>query len=126
MQNPRKANTTGFTLVEVIVSLIIILLTATGVFSSFISSQRYVIRTSHRVTAADFAREKLEELRMLNKAQINALTGLGWQPDDTGETLPGDFGQPSKWNGRRLYQVNPVTTTITAITAKIVWDEPTY
>ncbi len=53
----------GFTLVEVIVSLMIILVVAAGILSSFVVSARYVRNSKDRITSADLNRLKFEDLR---------------------------------------------------------------
>lgn len=116
----------GFTLVEVLVSLVIIAITATGIFASFIAAQYYVKRSKRRIIAFNFAREQLERLKLsvredrwANTADCNPdLNGLAltstlncasYSPSEPVWTdwknLPDDFGNPATWNGRRRYKV---------------------
>lgn len=112
----RRMFLTGFTLVEVIVALVIMLITATGVFSSFIVVKRYVVRATHRILALNFARQELEEFR----PQASSLTPTTWT---SYENLPGEFY--SKFNAQRCYKVEIVTDRdYHKVTVKIRWDEP--
>ena len=113
-------------------ALIIILITATGIFASFLTAKRYVNRSTRRILALNFARQKLEELRTEVRQDTwdsggLKVTGSGvWTPAD-GETLPGDFG--SIWQGKRYYSVeavtSPVGTKYRKVTVKITWSELT-
>lgn len=53
----------GFTLVEVVVALMIILITVTGIFTAFIAAARYARDAKNKVTAVNLVRQRLEELR---------------------------------------------------------------
>ena len=59
--------TKGFTLVEVIVALVILVSTSAGIFASFIAAQRYGASAKRRIVEVNFARQKLEELKRLTK-----------------------------------------------------------
>jgi prepilin-type N-terminal cleavage/methylation domain-containing protein len=58
-----KGSLRGFTLVEVIASLMIILIAVTGIFASLIAAARYVRNSKDRITSVDFSRLRLEGLR---------------------------------------------------------------
>ena len=58
----------GFTLVEIMVSLIILAMLAAGLFSVFISSRNLVARSKRRLYAAEIARREIERRRHLLRA----------------------------------------------------------
>lgn len=53
----------GFTLVEIMVSLVILALLASGLFSVFVSSRYLVARTKRRLMATEIARLEIENKR---------------------------------------------------------------
>lgn len=53
----------GFTLVEILVSTLILALVVSGIMASFISSQRFISRSQRRLQATYFARQMFEQLR---------------------------------------------------------------
>ena len=53
---------TGFTLLEILVSLLILSIVITGIISVFISSKRYTVRSRHRLQATSLARQILADL----------------------------------------------------------------
>jgi len=54
--------TKGFTLLEIIVSLLILSLVIAGTMSAFTASRRYIKRAQHRLQATNIARGILEDL----------------------------------------------------------------
>lgn len=53
----------GFGLVEVIIALVVISITAAGILASFIAAEHFVERSGRRITAFNFARQQLEQLK---------------------------------------------------------------
>lgn len=119
----------GFTLVEVVVSVVIVALTAAGIFASFIAAQNYVSRSKGRVSTSNAVRQQIENLKVgvdaeawyqvpspppncdpdLNGLSLtDALTTCG---PDAGWTawkrVNGTFGDPPL-NGKRRYKVTLV------------------
>lgn len=122
----------GFTLVEVIVALVIVLLTAAGIFASFITAKRYVLRSNHRIVALNFARQKTEDLRrLLGQNRWNQDLPAGLNPADWSsyESLPGEFG--ARWLAKRRYKIEPVEDPpgvpreYRRVTVEISWNEAT-
>lgn len=66
-KNSSHRERAGFTLVEVIVSMVIVAITAVGIFASFIATQNYVSRSRGRIMAINAERAELERLR----AEVN-------------------------------------------------------
>lgn len=54
----------GFTLVEVVVSVVIVAATAAGIFASFIAAQNYVSRSKGRVSTSNAIRQQIENLKV--------------------------------------------------------------
>lgn len=54
----------GFTLVEVVVSVVIVAATAAGIFASFIAAQNYVSRSKGRVGTSNAIRQQIENLKV--------------------------------------------------------------
>ncbi len=110
---------TGFTLVEVIVALMVILVAATGVLASFIAAKRYTVRANHRIIAMNLARQKLEILR----AHMRQDT---W---DSGNLSVGSYSESLSSesrliNGTRGYQVQAVSDKeYRRVIMNITWDE---
>jgi len=79
----------GFTLTEVVIAAIIMSLTIGGLFSVFISSNRFVQRANRRLSAVNLAQNQIERRREFVRADTwtNAnnntnlgTTGAGWNP----------------------------------------------
>lgn len=64
-RNERDLSLTGFTLVEVLVSAIILSLLAAGLFSVFVSARYLVARSKQRFAAAQVARQEIERKRFV-------------------------------------------------------------
>ena len=58
----RLTDNRGFTLIEGIVSVVLLSITAVGVFNTVIISQRFVTDARHVTEATNFARKKLERI----------------------------------------------------------------
>jgi len=122
-------NKYAFTLIEVIVSALILTLTVGGVLFIFTTEKGAVGHTGRRMQAMDFARQTLEQLK--NKVGADTWDEAG-QPltvqDWTSyETLSGDFG--TVFSGQRRYRVDPLTgvdssTGYREVTVEVNWIEP--
>ncbi len=58
----------GFTLVEIMVSLIILAILASGLFSVFVSARNLVARSKRRMWASEIARREIEYRKSLVRA----------------------------------------------------------
>lgn len=56
-------NKKALTLVEIIVSVLIIAIVCAGILSAFVSGHQFMNRSRHRIQALNFAREALDKLR---------------------------------------------------------------
>ncbi len=117
----------GFTLVEVVVAVIILLVTAVGVLSSFTASRRYVIRAKHRTASTGFVRQELEKLfRGVRRDTWENPTGNPLNPAGVYlGMVSSDFA--AVWGGSLKYTVvniNGAPTSSRKVTATVEWDEP--
>ena len=134
----------GFSLVEVIIALVIISITAAGILASFIAAEHFVERSGRRITAFNFARQKLEQLKpyvrentwadppncdpdLNGLALTSNLNCVSYSPSELiwtdWKNIPGDFGNPSTWNGRRRIKVEAGggSSTYRMVTTEIRW-----
>jgi prepilin-type N-terminal cleavage/methylation domain-containing protein len=134
----------GFTLLEVLVSLVVLSSATAGLFASFVAAQKYVMRSRHRLQAANGARMVLEDL----KAHVNQnnwddsgtnLLACPGGPHPAGyfcENLPyplpgavpgGDYDPGPPWNWSAKYRIDYIGVggiIMRQVTVTVHWDEP--
>lgn len=124
-------NSRGLSLVEIIVSLLILAAVVAGVIGSFVSSQRLISSSYRRLQAANYARQALEELRLNVNAQ-------DWADGNDGDRLDLTLGVPrpcninlgafamAPFNATCEYEVVAVGVTNDArqVDVRIRWTEP--
>ena len=128
----KKKKQGGFTLVEAIVSLLILLTTAAGIFASFTAAQNYVLRSKRRIAAVNFARQKLEELRpyVRQDTWTNSTSGANflYAPESSSQLYSELFffsSISSTWTGLLNYTVtNTVNTASRMVSITANWTEP--
>lgn len=122
----------GFTLVEIVVSVVIIALTAAGIFTSFIAAQNYVSRSKGKVSTSNAERQQIEALKAEARQEAwdsiaNTYNTADCDPDQNGlaltaslnctnssagwtgwKNVTGTFGQ-APYNGKRRYRVTELT-----------------
>ena len=122
----------GFTLLEVMVSMMILVLVVAGTFAVCTAGERFVREAMHRSEALDFARQAMEQLR----DEVRASTWDSGNPSDP--LSPGDHvlvlpaGEfRDRWSGVRQYHVdslnwdgNPATIEAKRIIVTVTWNEP--
>jgi type II secretory pathway pseudopilin PulG len=134
----------GFTLFEVVLSLLIFGLVAAGVLLGFIQGERIAEIDSHRIAAANIARAKTELLKSMTFNEVTSGTG-GYTSDypyyvgaysDTGsgdrpmiDSGPTD-GPGDDLKGYTYVQVEPVTLSVGTnsfnaknLTVTVTWTE---
>lgn len=122
-------NKKGMTLVEVIVSAVILALTVGGLLYIFTTEKGAVAISGRNIQALDFAQQTMEELKNAVRADTwgeasEPLTLQGWT---TYQPLSGAFG--TKFSGQRRYKVEQVTgidpdTGYREVTVEVDWTEP--
>lgn len=128
----------GFTLVEVIVSAVIVALTAAGILSSFIAAQNYVSRSRGRTGTSNSVRQQIETLKVevnqtawgnlatcdpaTNGLALTAACSGGWT---NWGNVTGTFGQ-APYFGKRRYRVTELGASGGArrTEVQINWTEP--
>ena len=122
----KKKKQGGFTLVEVIVSLLILLTTAAGISASFTAAQNYVLRSKRRIAAVNFARQKLEELRpyVRQDTWTNSTNSL-WAAENATQAYPPENISLDTWPGQRNYTVtNTDNKALRPVSVTANWTEP--
>lgn len=125
-------------MVEVIVSVVLVALTAAGIFASFIAAQNYVSRSRGRVNTANAERQQIESL----KAEVIQgatdwgganLTITDTDNDDCADAgdwtswtnVSGDFGGPPMYGKfRRCVSAASGTGQYREVQTQINWTEP--
>lgn len=127
----------GFTLVEVVVSVVIVALTAVGIFASFIAAQNYVSRSRGRVSTSNSVRQQIETLKVevnqtswgnaatcdpaTNGLALTAVCLDGWT---NWGSVSGTFGQ-APYFGKRRYRVTELAPGgARRAEVQINWTEP--
>lgn len=122
-------NKYGFSLIEVIVAALILVLTVGGILFVFSTEKGVVSRTGRKVQAMDFARQTLERLKNEVSAETWSAGGdLGQVGVAITEPLSaGEFRD--KFNATRSYivtNVNPDGGEVDykSVTVTVEWEEP--
>ena len=121
-------NKHGFTLIEVIISALILALSVGGVLFIFSTEKGVVAHTGRTMQAMDFARQTLEELK--NDVGADTWPNAGDLAAGVDKPAPitngGDF--TSIFEGDRKYTVNDVVvngdTVYKSATVTVNWTEP--
>ena len=118
-------NNKGFTLVEVVVSLLIILAAVSGIFASFVASQKYIRRAKTRAIAINSLRQQIEQLRPSVRQDTWKLPANPLYVPASATTSYTTGSIPNLKNSQLEYSVSSSSDTTyrtVAITAK--WNEP--
>ncbi len=122
----------GFTLLEVMVATLILVLVVAGTFAVCTAGERFVREAMHRTEALDFARQALEQLH----DEVKAAT---WDSVNPGDPLsPGTHALllpagdlRDRWAGVRQYLVTDLdwdgdsaTAEAKRVTVTVTWNEP--
>lgn len=54
----------GFTLLEIIISMLILSMVTAGIFGLFVTSSKYIVEAGHRLQAINYARQVAENLKI--------------------------------------------------------------
>ncbi|GAG34459.1 unnamed protein product [marine sediment metagenome] len=126
-------NNRGLTLIEVIISALILSIAVGGILLVFTTEKGVVSHTGRRVQAMDFTRQTLEQLKNAVGADTWPAAGdlsSGTHNSEGFLTLPGDFGPGGRFAGAgRSYTVNDVLDSgdiiYKSVTVTVDWSEPT-
>ena len=113
----------GFTLVEIMVSTVILALLAAGMFSVLVSSRYLVARSKTRVTAVEIARAEIERMRSLvDAATFYAPPGLF---DGTGTWRAWNTTAYPPYSVRYRVDNGTGTATYRKVTVQVAWNDTT-
>ena len=116
----------GLTLIEIMISVLIILIISAGVLSAFVGGHQLMNRSRHRLQALNFARETLDTLRsnyQYDSAQMNE--GSHDESEIGGNIIRGEM---ETLNETILtYNVTePEPTGYKKVSVKIEWTEAAF
>ena len=128
-----KKNNSGFTLVEIVVSLMIILAAVSGIFAGFVATQKYVSRAKRRTAVINYVRQELDTLKTHIRKDTwdDSSKNLLWAPAGQSKTYTAKTSLPNLKNyssDALVYTVSSAQDTAAtayrtvSITAK--WVEP--
>lgn len=130
---PRKiihsniANKKGFTITEVIISALIVVILSAGIFSAFWGTQYFLNRARHKVQAFNFAIESMDRLRSNYTYSSSPAMYPGYNHSDTeigGGIIKGELANLS---GTLTYDVTePQVNGYKQVTVKVHWNEPSF
>ncbi len=115
----------GFTIIEVIVSSMIIALLAGSVFSAFLGAYCFLSRARHRVQAFNFAMEALDRLRSNYQYLDEEMSvGSGYLASGIGCSIAGEMAALAPLPADFTYDVTePQVNGYKQVTIKVQWDE---
>lgn len=118
-------NKKGFTMTEVIIASLIIVVLAGGMFSSFWGAQHFLNRAKHRAQAFNFAMEALDRLRSNYKYSDSGMNvGAGHLEAEIGSILRGEL---SGLGATLTYDVTePQVNGYKQVTVTVNWNEPSF
>lgn len=114
-------------MVEVVISLLILLVGASGIFASFIAAQNYVMRAKRRIAAVNVARQKFDELKPFVRQDTwkQITNDLYAGVRSTNPYICGTVWFNSTWNGTLSYNVtNSNDASYRSVKMTINWTEP--
>ena len=118
-------NKTGFSLVEIIISVLIITIMSAGMLGAFVGGQQLINRSSHRLQAMNFAREAYDRLRANHyyDADPEMTIGGGKTPvGDLGTILRGDM---TAFSTALTYDVSSSDqSAYKEVIVHVTWTEP--
>jgi len=121
-------NKKGFTITEVIVSVLIIVILSTGLFSAFFGTQHFLNRARHRMQAYNFSAEALDRLKSNYQYSSNPSMNIGDNHDQSEIEASGILkGDIVNLGGTLKYDVTePQVNGYKQVTIKVHWDEPAF
>ena len=112
----------GFTLVEIMVSMIVLALLASGFFSILVSARYLVNRSAFRIAGIEVARTEIERMKTLVSADTWSLAGSTLEPTGVWQ---GWVVSPVNANFFTRYKVDAVAgCSCRAVSVQVKWDVP--
>lgn len=111
----------GFTLIEIIVSMIILALLASGFFSIMVSSRYLVMRSRMRLLATELASQQIERLKQYVRDDTWAVAGNPLDPTGIWNAIA---GMPAPYTGDYKVESGPPNTDYRKVTVRVRWNEP--
>src|SRR3989338_7240342 len=124
--NPKVVNVKGLTLTEIMVSVVLIVIIAGGLFGAFIGAQHFLNRSRHRMQAYNFAVDAIDKLRSNYTYSSSPAMDIGNGHLDI-EIDPAGIiqGDMSGLGGTLTYDVTEHQANgYKQVTIKAHWDEP--
>ncbi len=118
----------GFTMTEVIVAALIVVILSAGVFSAFWGTQHFLNRARHKIQAYNFAVEALDRLRSNYQYSSNPAMVIGINHAQTEIEATGILkGELTSLSGALTYDVTePQVNGYKQVTIKVSWNEPAF
>jgi len=121
----------GFTLIEVMVAAMIIVILAAGLFGAFTGAQHFLNRSRHRMQAYNFATEAMDRLRgnyqYAQNPQMDPVPISGMSGSQIGMTDATIAGQMEVTSATLTYDVTePQANGYKQVTVKVHWYEPAF
>ncbi|MBI5872789.1 MAG: type II secretion system protein [Candidatus Omnitrophica bacterium] len=113
----------GFTLVEVMVSLVILALLAAGLFSVFVSARYMVVRSKRRLGAMEVARAEIEKNRQHIRADRWDNASYPLFPADGTWRACASTTYPGYTVDCRVVQ-GPAVDSYRTVTVRVRWSDP--
>jgi len=108
-------NNKGLTLLEVLVSVLIISIIAAGVFGAFVGSQGLFGRARHRLQAFNFAREAIDKMR----------SNYGYADIEEDIDIDPIRGEIQGFDAEAMYDISePEHGGYKIVNVTVSWDEP--
>lgn len=114
-----KSDKKGFTLVEVIISAVILGIVIISLSNIFVLSKIGSAKAKHRMKAMNLLRAKMEEIKERPYYDIEALVGS----DEIESDVDNDIGTDELLNDTRTTSVSKDANNNLEVTVTIVWDE---
>ena len=118
----------GFTITEVIVSALIIVILSAGLFSAFWGTQHLLNRARHKAQAYNFALETIDRLKSNFQYSSSPAMDVGAGHAQTEIDAAGILkGEVTVLGGTLTYDVTePQVNGYKQVTVKVHWNEPTF
>lgn len=114
-----KSDKKGFTLVEVIISAVILGIVIISLSNIFVLSKIGSAKAKHRMKAMNLLRAKMEEIKERPYYDIEALVGS----DEIESDVDNDIGTDELLNDTRTTSVSKDANNNLEVIVTIVWDE---